>query len=530
VRRRPAAAVRVRSRPRPARAAKPDPVFDDAYLRQFSRRIAEAEPVFRFGSWKWDLAADRVVWSNELHRIYGLEPGTFEGTSAGFVARLHPDDRERVWGEVSRTIETGEPFVFEERILRADGEERLLLSQGHAVSGPDGRTTALVGVCHDVTEQAATRRALGASERRVRAIVDNTPSIVTVKDLEGRYVMANAETGNVLGVAPGDVVGRACVEIFPADIAERQRANDRRAVAEGAPVYDEAVLERDGELRTFVTVTFVLPDDEGRPAETCTIATDVTERREREGERREREQWTSRILCALRDQRMVAYAQPVLDLRTGAPASQELLARMRTEPDDGVLEPAAFLPAAERFGLVQAIDAWMVEQALRLPAGAEVNLSAVTLCDPQARRRIVDALAAAPEAAARIVFEITETAAADHLEAARTFAADLTALGCGLALDDFGTGFGSFTYLRSLPLRYLKIDVSFVRDLVHVPDDGRVVRSIIGIAQEFGLQTIAEGVEDAATLELLREMGADFAQGHHLGRPEPRQVPAGAGA
>jgi EAL domain-containing protein (putative c-di-GMP-specific phosphodiesterase class I) len=227
---------------------------------------------------------------------------------------------------------------------------------------------------------------------------------------------------------------------------------------------------------------------------------------------------------------MVAYAQPVLDLRTGAPASQELLARMRTEPDDGVLEPAAFLPAAERFGLVQAIDAWMVEQALRLPAGAEVNLSAVTLCDPQARRRIVDALAAAPEAAARIVFEITETAAADHLEAARTFAADLTALGCGLALDDFGTGFGSFTYLRSLPLRYLKIDVSFVRDLVHVPDDGRVVRSIIGIAQEFGLQTIAEGVEDAATLELLREMGADFAQGHHLGRPEPLQVPAGAGA
>ena len=165
----------------------------------------------------------------------------------------------------------------------------------------------------------------------------------------------------------------------------------------------------------------------------------------------------------------------------------------------------------------------MVEQALRLAPrlAPEVNLSAVSLCDPVARHEIVSRLAAAPAAAARIVFEITETADPQHLDAAREFAADLTALGCGLSLDDFGTGFGSFTYLRKLPLRYLKIDRSFVLDLVTSVDDQHVVQSIIRIAEQFGLRVIAEGVGDALTLDFLRDLGANYAQGFHLGRPMP---------
>jgi EAL domain-containing protein (putative c-di-GMP-specific phosphodiesterase class I) len=189
----------------------------------------------------------------------------------------------------------------------------------------------------------------------------------------------------------------------------------------------------------------------------------------------------------------------------------------------GAAGPCDFLPEAERYGLIQSIDAWVVGQALGLAdmGTLEVNLSAVTLSDPDARREIVALLRAEPEAARHIVFEITETAATQHLEAAVAFAAEVTALGCGLALDDFGTGFGSFTYLRRLPLRVLKIDRTFVTDLATSIDDRRVVQSIIGIAEHFGLGTIAEGVEDQETLYLLRTMGAGFAQGFHLGRPAP---------
>jgi PAS domain S-box-containing protein len=493
-------------------------------LIKYVDRISEAERIVRFGVWEWVLAEGRVRWSDELHRIYGLRPGAFGGTLDAFMEHLHPEDRERVWGNISRSLETCEPFVFEERITRADGEERVLLSQGRVIVGPDGAPEALVGVCHDVTDRAQIERALGASERRMRAIIDHTPSLISVKDLSGLYLMSNAESGRVLGMPADDIVGKHCSDLFPAEIAQAQRANDRRAASEGEPVYDEAILMRDGAPRTYLTATFALPDRDGFPVETCTIATDVTERRERESARREREDWVNRIGSALEDERMLVFSQPIIDLSTGGQVSSELLVRMRTPGDrPELLMPEHFLEPAERFGVVQLIDIWMVRRATALPVGIvpQVNLSAITMCDERARREIVELLNAAPEAAGRIVFEITETAAAQHLEAARAFAHEVERLGCRLALDDFGTGFGSFTYLRSLPVSYIKIDLSFVRNLVESLDDRRVVQSIIGIAKQFDLATIAEGVENQATLELLGELGADYAQGFHLGSPTP---------
>lgn len=496
----------------------------DAELREHIDRMTEAERIACFGVWQWDLATGRVHWSDELERIYGLAPGAFPGTLDGFVSRLHPDDRDRVQANIARAIETLEPFAFEERIRRDDGEERLLLSQGRVITGPDGRAAAAVGICRDVTERAEAERSLGISERRMRAIIDNTPSIVAVKNLDGTYLMANAELARLLDTAPEDLVGRACAEAFPAEVAAGLRANDRCAATQGEPVYDEVALQRNGEIRHYVTVTFALPDDAGLPIETCTIGTDVTDNKARERERRERAGWQKRLATALHEERMLVFAQPVVDVTTGTAEFYELLVRMQDDRGDGrLVQPDAFLPAAERFGLIQQIDVWMTGRALRLADrfATHVNLSAVTMCDPAATQQIVDLLREAPQAARRIVFEITETAAADHLAAAGAFAAEISALGCGLSLDDFGTGFASFTYLRALPLRSLKIDRTFVRDLLRSEDDRRIVLSTIAIAEQFELQTIAEGVEDEATLETLRSMGAGFVQGFHLGRPAP---------
>jgi PAS domain S-box-containing protein len=487
-------------------------------------RNFEAERIIGFGVWRWEIQSGRVRWSDELHRIYGLRPGEFEGTVDAFIGHLHPEDRERVWENIARSIETLEPFVFEERITRPDGEQRVLLSKGRVITDGDGSPRALIGVCHDVTDRARIELALGASERRMRSIIDNSPSLISVKDLEGRFLMSNAEAGRVLGLAVDDIVGRHCDEIFPPEIAEAQRANDRRAASEGGAVSDELVLVRNGVPRNYVTSTFVLPDEEGFPLETCTIATDVTERRDYETSRRKRVECDELIRSALADNRMLAFEQPIIDLRTGTHAASELLVRMRsTGEQPEILAPGRFLPDAESFGLIQPIDMWMVRLATSLPDHVvlDVNLSAVTMCDAAARREIVEALGAAPEAASKIVFEITETAATTHLDAALAFTKEIERLGCRLALDDFGTGFGSFTYLRKLPLSFIKIDVSFVRGMVESLDDRRVVQSIIGIAKQFNLATIAEGVENEATLDLLRELGADYAQGFHLGRPAP---------
>jgi PAS domain S-box-containing protein len=493
----------------------------EAQLREHAERMAEAERVADFGVWRWELATDEVRWSDQLHRIYGIAPGEFAGPVEDFIGRLHPDDRDRIGGHIQHALESLEPFAFEERIVHPDGSVRVLLSQGRAVPGPDGRAAALVGVCHDVIARAAAQSALGLSERRMRAILDHSPSAVAVKDLEGRYRMANAECGRVLGVEPDELIGHDCHEHLDDELADRLRANDQLAAALGEPVHEEMTLVRDGEPRTFMMTTFALPDPAGHPVETCTIGTDVTERKELEDVRLQRKAWQDRIESAIDEDRLLAYAQPIVELASGDSRRCELLVRMRE--GDEILQPLSFLPAAERFGLIRAIDFWMVGQAIRLAPelAPEVNLSAISLCDTRVRDEIVELLSAAPEAARAIVFEITETAAAEHLDSARAFADAVTALGCGMALDDFGTGVGSFTYLRDLPLRYLKIDTTFVRDAVRSEGDRRIVQSIIGVARQFGLQTIAEGVEDAETLEFLRTAGADHAQGFHLGRPKP---------
>jgi EAL domain-containing protein (putative c-di-GMP-specific phosphodiesterase class I) len=153
----------------------------------------------------------------------------------------------------------------------------------------------------------------------------------------------------------------------------------------------------------------------------------------------------------------------------------------------------------------------------------EVNLSGASLGDCQIRQTVEDAVAAGvrPDL---LTFEVTETAAARNIDDARSFAEQLKRLGCAFALDDFGTGFGSLVYLKNLPVSQLKIDMEFVRDVVHSPADQRLVRAIVQMAEPLGLKTVAEGVEDQATLELVREIGVDFVQGFGIHRPEPLQI------
>jgi EAL domain-containing protein (putative c-di-GMP-specific phosphodiesterase class I) len=117
--------------------------------------------------------------------------------------------------------------------------------------------------------------------------------------------------------------------------------------------------------------------------------------------------------------------------------------------------------------------------------------------------------------------EITEMAAVRDIQSAQMFGERLHQLGCGMALDDFGTGYGTFTYLKHMHVDFIKIDTQFIRDLVQSESDRQIVRSLVGVARDFDVRTIAEGVENRETLELLRQFGVDYAQGYYLGRPEP---------
>ncbi len=213
--------------------------------------------------------------------------------------------------------------------------------------------------------------------------------------------------------------------------------------------------------------------------------------------------------------------------QSGEKVSEELLVRMLPEPgQDGLIMPGEFLPPAERFGLIPAIDRWVVSRAARMACSrkVEVNLSGQSLGEPGLPEFIEAEIRAAGADPSQLVFEITETAAAEDIDQARRLAERLAELGCGFALDDFGTGYGSFTYLKHLPVKYIKIDIEFVRELTPDSADRQVVKAIVDVARTFGIETIAEGVENEQALEVLRSVGVDYAQGYYFGRPAPTSV------
>ena len=253
---------------------------------------------------------------------------------------------------------------------------------------------------------------------------------------------------------------------------------------------------------------------------------DITDRKDRETQLAHdvgEAMWLGRIRDALDRDRLVLHAQPIVDLMTGQTAQYELLLRMVGEEGE-VIAPGEFLPTAERYGLISEIDRWVIREAVRIAAGGtptEFNLSARSIGDPAVTQELTDAIQESAVDPSLLVVEVTETAFLGQTEAGRAFAQRVRELGCRLALDDFGTGFSSLSYLKHLPADHLKIDMEFVREMVRSETDARVVRGIVGLAREFHQTTIAEGVEDEATLLMLREMGVDLAQGYLFGRPAP---------
>lgn len=237
--------------------------------------------------------------------------------------------------------------------------------------------------------------------------------------------------------------------------------------------------------------------------------------------------WTRKINEALEQDHFVLVYQPIVRIRDGLVGHYEVLLRLRDRTGE-LTAPGAFLPAAERFGLIHAIDRWVVQHAIvRLAQlhrdGARlcfsINLSGRAYSDRTLLPLIRHTLAEHGLDASALTFEITETAAIAHMADAREFIDQLHALGCRLALDDFGAGFSSYSYLKLLPVDYVKIDGSFVRELANDPIDQAIVQSMSQVAHALGKLTIAEYVEDAGTLELLRRYGIDYAQGFHLGTP-----------
>jgi EAL domain-containing protein (putative c-di-GMP-specific phosphodiesterase class I) len=236
--------------------------------------------------------------------------------------------------------------------------------------------------------------------------------------------------------------------------------------------------------------------------------------------------WAVELNEALRGDRFKLLFQPVVRISDGRLDHHEALVRLQLA--SGALEPAGtFIPAAERIGLIQEIDRWVIRNGLAalgraqgLAAGTRLamNLSGITLRDQSTLGFIWQELESSPIDPHTVIFEITETAVLTDLAETAGYINQLRTNGCRFALDDFGSGFSSFSRLAELPVDYVKIDGKFVCDLLTNDTHRAVVRAINDIAHATGKQTVAEFVEDSETLTILKDMGVDLAQGFYLGK------------
>ena len=243
-------------------------------------------------------------------------------------------------------------------------------------------------------------------------------------------------------------------------------------------------------------------------------------------------QWVARLNRALEKDQFVLYFQPVIPCANKPGTGKHVEILVRLIDDDGtIIAPGAFLPAAEKYNLLTSIDRWVIAHSLAWLAEntnndtalitLSINLSGQTLGNPDMLKFIIDKMEETGAAPKQIIFEVTETSAITNITSATSFMLTLRGYGCRFSLDDFGSGLSSFTYLKKLPVEFLKIDGIFVRDILSDPVDFAMVKAISELGQLLGKEIIAEFVETRELADELRKMGVNYMQGHAYGKPQP---------
>jgi diguanylate cyclase (GGDEF)-like protein/PAS domain S-box-containing protein len=681
-------------------------------LRASEVRLKEAQRLARLGGWELDLLKNDLKWSDEIYRIFELEPTQFGASYEAFLDMIHPDDRDLVNRAYTESVQNRIPYDIVHRLRMKDGRVKYVHERCETFYDEQGRPLRSHGTVQDITERKQTEEVLFQERERAQVTLQSIGDAVISTDAEGLVTYLNPIAEEITGWDSAEAQGRQLMQVFnalhettrqPVECPATVCLREQRSVAlsqhtvlvrrdgvefaiedSAAPIRDrsgniigavlvfhdvsharvlanriayqarhdsltglinrrefEACLnqalesaatdgrhhamcyidldqfkivndscghiagdqllkELAGTLHSLVRENDVLArlggDEfgvllEGCPLDkafsiaealrdaigkfrfawgdrlfeigasiglvaitsdsgsltdvlsaadsACYVAKDHGRNRvhvyrandtallQRRGEMR----WIGRIHKALEEDNFCPYYQTMLPLNPGAAsgAHYELLLRMK-DPEGGLTLPSAFIPAAERYSLMPTLDRWVIRRALawlsRHGSGNDlatcaINLSGQSLCDDRFLSFVVDELSQAGVRPSQLCFEITETAAIANLSRAMRFISTLKGMGCRFALDDFGSGLSSFTYLKNLPVDYLKIDGAFIKDMMNDPIDHAMVESINQIGHVMRIQTIAERVESETILLELKKIGVDYAQGYAISAPQP---------
>jgi diguanylate cyclase (GGDEF)-like protein/PAS domain S-box-containing protein len=506
------------------------------------------------------------------------------------VSLVDETDRRLLSDPVNQALTSGAAVNLSRRALmlsRANGSERSIELSASPIRNSAREVVGAVVMLHDVTEMRGLTRQMSYQaahdaltglvnrrefERRLEEAIESGhrgdgQHVLCYLDLD-RFKIVNDTSGHLAGdsmlrevakllrdaVRDSDTVGRIGGDEFgillvgcPLDKA-RQIADDvTRAVG------DHRFVWRDKIFNIGASIGLVEISRESGTLEELLAAADtacyvakkqgsgrvvVYSARDEALARHTGEiQWLQRLQSALKENRFHLYNQVIVPAHgeeDGGPA-MEVLVRLQDESGHDLL-PAEFMRAAERYRLMGLVDRWVVQTTLAaLGRGAiavegrhsvAINISGQTLGDAQFLEFVVECLDSTGVTPGQVCFEIAESAVIANLDHARRFVGVLHGMGCQFALDDFGSGVGSFSNLKTLPLDYLKIDGSFIRNLARDSVNQAMVTAMIKLARTLNFKVIAEQVEDSAAEEAARRMGVDYLQGYAIGRPQPLRLAA----
>jgi diguanylate cyclase (GGDEF)-like protein/PAS domain S-box-containing protein len=556
-------------------------------VKQSEERYGHAIHGANVGIFDWDRLTDSVYYSPIWKSMLGYQESEIGNKVAESLKLLHPDDRDFAESVFIDFIKgESKLYDIEFRMRHKKGHYLHLQSHASAITDKSGKVIRIVGTHVDISKRKKAEEKLKYQsshddltgllnrrefERRANELLeknelddalDKDAHALCYIDLD-QFKVVNDTCGHAAGdellrqlsialqkVIPvkhtlarlgGDEFGvlmANCSIDSAHQIAShiQEAIQDYQFIFEGQRFRVSASIGLVPIIGSENTLISLLKDADAA----CYMAKDSGRNRihvyhiddEDLSQRHGEMQWVTRIQKALSENRFCLYAQSIESLKNNHKMHYELLLRMQDE-QGRIIPPGAFLPAAERYNLILQLDRWVIENAFRLLQAnptfldkiefISINLSGHSLTDESILLFMIAKFKEYKIDGNKICFEITETAAISNLSRAENFILKLKALGCKFALDDFGSGLSSFGYLKNLPVDYLKIDGTFVKDMVDDKIDYAMVKSINEIGHIMSMQTIAEFVESPEIIKLLRELSVDYAQGYTIHKPQPFQ-------
>jgi diguanylate cyclase (GGDEF)-like protein/PAS domain S-box-containing protein len=547
----------------------------DRRAAEADEKLDEAQMLAGIGNWRWNLSSREMWWSNAVYNMLGIARGDVVPGAETLGRFVHPEDRKRVADAINSAVDKGGRFSLDHRIVASDGSVLHVEQAGEVAYDDETGDVMMIGTIYDITERKRNEDTLyrqanfdpvtGLANRNhfmqhldsaLGGTLEGKDSFALIYiDLDG-FKTVNELRGTDAGDALLSEVGRRLLETCPYDDVARLGSDEfailtaDKARADQAAALAQQVLDRLsrpyrlGDKDSFVGASLgiaLFPTDSRRPADLLHDAETAMHRAKRAG----RNAWRFftdkmredfRLRTGLendlrrsweRKEFSVVY-QPIVDLKTGHITAAEALIQWR-HPDRGLVSTQSIIPIIEDIGLIGLIGRWVLETAATdarkwREAGCGNLAISVNLSGRQLERGLtVDAITDAMETAglppSALILEMTESILVDDMEAAIDWLSELRDRGVRVAIDDFGTGYSSLAYLKRMPANAIKIDREFVAHILNDERDLALVRSILALAQGLDLKVVAEGIEEQAQCDVLRELGCEYGQGYLFSRP-----------